>query len=143
MSALAYFLDTNILIYATSFAADHAAKKPIAREWVARSDWGTSSQVLMEFYANAKQPRHGMGADIAREFIDTIIAYRQIQAITPSVVHQALDLLQRYSLSHWDAAVLMAAKALGAPIVISEDMGHGQSYDGITVINPFLPVHNA
>jgi predicted nucleic acid-binding protein len=40
-----YFLDTNILIYATSLADDHAAKRPLARSWVARADWGLSTQV--------------------------------------------------------------------------------------------------
>ena len=96
-----YFLDTNILIYATSLATDHATKRPAARNWVARTDWGLSTQ--------------------DRE-----------------LVLAALSLRNRYNLSHWDAAILCAAARLGAHTVISEDLSHGQRYDGITVLNPFL-----
>jgi len=34
------FPDTNILVYATSLAADHGAKRDAARSWVACADWG-------------------------------------------------------------------------------------------------------
>ena len=120
-----YFLDTNILIYATSLATDHATKRPAARNWVARTDWGLSTQVLMEFYANARQARHGLLPTAPQTFVERIAASR-------------LSLRNRYNLSHWDAAILCAAARLGAHTVISEDLSHGQRYDGITVLNPFL-----
>jgi predicted nucleic acid-binding protein len=50
-----YFLDTNVLVYATSLAADHAPKREAARAWAARTDWGVSTQVLMELYAQARR----------------------------------------------------------------------------------------
>jgi len=134
-----YFLDTNVLIYATSLAADHAVNKPAARAWVERSDWGVSSQVLMEFYANARQARHGLAPTAAQEFVERIAARRAVQAIDKQLVLDALSLRHRHFLSHWDAAILCAARRLGAHTVISEDMQHGHSYDGITVHNPFLP----
>ena len=71
-----YFLDTNILIYATSLADDHAAKRPLARSWVARADWGLSTQVLMEFYANARQARHGLLPTAAQAFVERLAACR-------------------------------------------------------------------
>ncbi|MFA7267803.1 MAG: PIN domain-containing protein [Sterolibacterium sp.] len=138
MSAV-YFLDTNILIYATSLAPGHAAKAPRARQWVARGDWGVSAQVLMEFYANARQPKHGLLPTAAQRFIERIAARRPIQAVDKDLVLDALHLRHRYNLSHWDAAILVAARRLGAHTVISEDLGHGQNYDGVTVTNPFLP----
>ena len=54
------------------------------------------------------------------------------------LVLAALSLRNRYNLSHWDAAILCAAARLGAHTVISEDLSHGQRYDGICVLNPFL-----
>ena len=49
----------------------------------------------------------------------------------------AVDLHQRFQVSYWDAAILAAAKRLGCHTVFSEDMNDGQSYDGVTVVNPF------
>ena len=133
-----FFLDTNILIYATSLAADHAGRKAIARTWVRRDDWGLSTQVLMELYANARQPRHGLPPAAPRQLVERIAASRPVQAIDRELVLEALALRERYRLSHWDAAILCAARRLGAHTVISEDLAHGQDYDGVTVFNPFL-----
>jgi len=133
-----YFLDTNLLIYATSLAADHAQKKPLARAWVERTDWGVSTQVLMEFYAQARQPRHGLLPTAAEDFVRELAASRPVQAVDTPLVLEALRLRNRRYLSHWDAAILVAARLLGARYVVSEDMAHDEDYDGVTVINPFL-----
>ena len=37
----------------------------------------------------------------------------------------------------WDAMVLTTAIKAGASVLWSEDLNHGQSYDGIVVRNPF------
>ena len=37
-----------------------------------------------------------------------------------------------------DAVILAAAKRLGCHTVYSEDLNHGQDYDGVRVVNPFL-----
>jgi predicted nucleic acid-binding protein len=133
-----YFLDTNILIYATSLATDHAAKRPVARGWMARTDWAISTQVLMEFFANARQARHGLLPTAPQQFVERISASRPVQAVDRELVLAALSLRHRYNLSHWDAAILCAAARQGAHTVISEDLAHGQSYDGVTVRNPFI-----
>ena len=133
-----YFLDTNILIYATSRAMDHESRRAIAREWVARDDWGLSTQVLMEFYANARQPRHGLPPDAPQRLVETFASRRPVQAMDRHIVLEALALRERHRLSHWDAAILCAARRLGCHTVISEDLNHGQNYDGIVAANPFL-----
>jgi predicted nucleic acid-binding protein len=50
----------------------------------------------------------------------------------------AIDLQQRYSLSIWDAMVVHSAARLMCQVIWSEDMSHGQVYEGIRLINPFL-----
>jgi predicted nucleic acid-binding protein len=135
-----YFLDTNILIYATSLAADHAHKRDIARQWVMREDWGLSTQVLMEFYANARQPRHGLSPDAPRQMVSYFATQREVQGMDATLVLEALQLRERYPLSHWDAAILCAARRLGTRILISEDLNNGQNYDGVIVKNPFISV---
>ena len=137
MTEAPYFLDTNILIYATSQAADHLGKRDLARRWVGRSDWGVSTQVLMEFFAQARQARHGLLPTAAQDFIERIAAKRPVVAVDKGVVLDALALRHRHYLSHWDAAILCAARRLGARTVVSEDMESGRNYDGVTVLNPF------
>lgn len=136
--AVDYFLDTNILIYATSLADSHAGKREVARQWLARSDWGVSTQVLMEFYANARRPEHGLPPTAAEDFVIAMARHRPVQPVDAATVLDALRLRNRRYLSHWDAAILCAARRLGAHTVISEDMEHGGNYDGVAVVNPFL-----
>jgi predicted nucleic acid-binding protein len=132
-----FFLDTNVLIYATSLAADHAPKREAARAWVARSDWGVSTQVLMEFFAQARQPRHGLLPTAAQAFVERIAVRRPVVPVDREIVLQALALRHRHYLSHWDAAILCAARRLGAHTVVSEDMAPGVDYGGVTVLDPF------
>ena len=49
----------------------------------------------------------------------------------------ALDTRRRFQLSYWDAAIIEASRALGCAEVLSEDLGDGQDYGGVRVINPF------
>ncbi|HVV01665.1 MAG TPA: hypothetical protein VHH88_09915 [Verrucomicrobiae bacterium] len=47
------FLDSNVLLYAAANVHKEAAKKEAALRLIAESDFGTSVQVLGEFYDNA------------------------------------------------------------------------------------------
>lgn len=139
MPTAPYFLDTNILVYATSLADDHLPKREAARSWLARSDWGVSTQVLMELYAQARQPRHGLLPTAAQALVERIAASRPVVAVDRDTVLEALALRHRHYISHWDAAILCAARRLGAHTVVSEDMIPGQDYGGVRVLNPFQP----
>lgn len=54
------------------------------------------------------------------------------------MVLTAIEYHQRFFVSYWDGAILAAAKALGCDTVYTEDLNHGQDYDGVRVENPFL-----
>jgi len=58
--------------------------------------------------------------------------------IQPDHILQAIGVESRYQISFWDSLILVGAKAAQAVLVLSEDMGHGQTYDGVRVENPFL-----
>ena len=135
--AVAWFLDTDILVYATSLAPDHLARREVARAWVARPDWGVSTQVLMELFAQTRQPRHGLLPTAAQALVERIAARRPVIAVDRDTVLEALALRHRHYLSHWDAAILCAARRLGAHTVVSEDLAPGQDYGGVRVLNPF------
>ncbi|MGC2527727.1 MAG: hypothetical protein WA639_08260 [Candidatus Acidiferrum sp.] len=42
----------------------------------------------------------------------------------------------RYVISFWDALVVQAAGSCGAEVIYSEDLGDGQNYGEVRVINP-------
>ena len=56
---------------------------------------------------------------------------------TPGLYRQAIRLADRYGVHPYDAAILAAARELGAKRVLSEHLADGQEYDGVTVVNPF------
>ena len=60
-----------------------------------------------------------------------------IQPISVEVFGTAAEIVDRYGISYWNAAILAAARLLGCDAVYSEDLNEGQSYDGVVVINPF------
>jgi len=93
--ATAYFLDTNILVYATSLAS------------------------------------------AAQALVERIAARRPVVPVDRDTVLEALALRHRHYLSHWDAAILCAARRMGAHTVVSEDLAPGQDYGGVRVLNPF------
>jgi predicted nucleic acid-binding protein len=133
------FLDTNILLYA-ALGRDHAGHRwDRAREIALTEDYCTSGQVLAEFYNIAtRKGAPPLSPDKAREWV-RVIAMKPCQAITSDVVVAGIDLARRYRLSYWDGAIIAAAEQIGARVLYSEDLNHGQTYGSVRVENPFLP----
>jgi predicted nucleic acid-binding protein len=133
------FIDTNILLYAASTDPGEADKRARAREVLAGVGWGLSVQVLQELYVNLVRPsRCAMSHEDAVALIRQLVR-RPVVATDTALVLAALDVKQRYQLSYWDAAIIAAARALGASVLYSEDLNHGQDYGGVWVENPLRP----
>ncbi len=60
----------------------------------------------------------------------------EIVVNTAESVVQALEIEGRYKISFWDALLVQAAGSCGAEVIYSEDLGEGQSYGEVRVINP-------
>lgn len=131
------FLDTNIFLYAGSNAPEDVRKKQIASTIIASVDFAISTQVVQEFIANAlgKKPLGftESGIEAALESLRSIT----VLPVTYGLVLQAWKLHLRHAISQWDATILAAALELGCHTLYSEDLNHGQSYDGVKVVNPF------
>jgi predicted nucleic acid-binding protein len=56
----------------------------------------------------------------------------------PSVVDHALDLADRFTLSHWDSMLLGACRAANVTTLFTEDMGAPRTIDTVQLINPLL-----
>jgi predicted nucleic acid-binding protein len=133
------FVDTNILLYTIDDDPASAAKRDLAQKLLLSERWGWSAQVAAEFFVNATSPKRPfrLSSADAAAFVETWLAYPTLP-ITPDLVRAAISIHQRFQLSYWDAAILGAAKRLGCHTVYSEDLNHGQDYDGVRVVNPFL-----
>ncbi|MBK8322263.1 MAG: PIN domain-containing protein [Betaproteobacteria bacterium] len=134
---IAHCLDTNVLLYAISRNPREAAKARIAREWIAREDWGVSAQALQEFYVNAVRAPQTLRHEDAVAMIAEIADSRPVAVVDAALVRQALHLKGRYGLAYWDAAIVAGAHRLGAAVLVSEDLSDGQDYAGVRVLNPF------
>jgi predicted nucleic acid-binding protein len=136
---LAAFVDSNVLVYAVS--NDEPEKQGRAREIVARGFkegcFAISTQVMFEVYVNVTQKaKIGLPPRDALEYVQAFTEWPVVE-MTPEMVLSALGLAQRSKISPWDAAILEAARQAGCKRVLSEDLGDGQIYGGITVENPF------
>lgn len=132
------FLDTNILLYSISTAAGEAAKRARAIALLDRDDCAVSVQVLQEFYVQATRLSRpdAIPHALAAGLIGTWLRFA-VQDNTVAVMQGALEIKAAHGFSYWDSAIIAAARALGCGELFSEDMSHGRSIDGVTIINPF------
>ncbi len=131
------FFDTNVLVYAAVGTGKDESKRRRALALIEAEDFGTSAQVLQEFFVTVvKKVSRPLSAVQALEWIEQLTAF-PCQAIDHQVVRIAIEQAERYAISYWDAAILVAAEALGAETVYSEDLNAGQRYGHVRVVNPF------
>ncbi len=132
------FVDTNVLVYAAEERIPSPRKTLIARELLLQRDLVISVQVLNEFVANARHP--GKLAFTPEQEDDWLVRFLQfeIAPLTLETFLTAKRLHQDHRISHWDSLILAAATGMKCAIVYTEDLNHGQDYDGLIVINPFI-----
>ncbi|MGF1657682.1 MAG: PIN domain-containing protein [Verrucomicrobiales bacterium] len=132
------FLDSNILLYAASKDPADVAKSTRAAELISDTHFGVSLQVAQEFYHNARIKARLAITPAQAEAILGLLLARPLVVTDAALFAKARSLCNRYQLRYWDAAILAAALRIRAPVLYSEDLNHGQHYDSVRVINPFL-----
>ena len=121
--------------------ATETAKQPVARAAISdlwRHRTGTlSTQVLQEFYVTAtrKLARPLTRAE-ARDVIELYSAW-PVVTINSSLLLAATRIEELHQLSFWDALILEAARVAGAQVLLTEDLHHGRTIDGVRIENPF------
>lgn len=132
------FFDSNIFLYAASKDQADAEKSRCAARLIAEKRFGISIQVAQEFYHNARiKARLAITAEQSEKLIGLLLS-RPMVMMDVELFASARRICERYQLRYWDAAIVAAAARLGAPVLYSEDLSHGQDYGGVRVINPFL-----
>lgn len=132
------FFDTNILLYAAEVDPEDGEKGAVAVSLMDREQGGLSVQVLQEFFTQATRPsrKQPLPIDAAMRFIESWRRF-PVQDLTIAIFDSALGIHLRHRFSYWDSAIIAAARALGCETLYSEDMSHGRSIEGLTIINPF------
>jgi len=133
------FFDTNVLVYCTDITTPE--KQLRARSLVAKSaadgEAVVSTQVLIELF-HALTRKQKMPPATAQTLTAAYGAWSVIDS-NVTLVEGAMERSIRNRLSIWDAMVIEAALRAGAQTLYSEDLTHGQRFDKLTMVNPFLP----
>jgi len=132
------FLDTNIFLYVVSRAEADQSLKQTAQRLIAESDFGVSVQILQEFMDVTLRKRQlGLSLEEITGMVYYMATYPVVET-SVALARRAFDMKNRYQIRYWDAAILAAASELGCHTLYSENFIHGQDYDGVHVVNPFL-----
>jgi len=133
-------LDTNILAYAEG--VNDAARQARALEVIAGLDASlivVPVQVLGELY-RVLTVKAGRSPDDARA---AILSWRDALATrdtSATALLAAMDLVVDHKMSFWDALILAVAAEAGCRILLTEDLGEGFTWRGVTVVNPFAKI---
>ena len=135
----AYFIDTNLLLYAQDREAPEKAKRVV--EWLGaladRDSIVISPQVLNEYAHNIIRKFQHVGADRLLSELGFMQQWCRAQTNCHTAIH-ALRIHRRYRFSFYDSCLVASALEYGCDVFLSEDMSHGQRIAGMQIINPFL-----
>jgi predicted nucleic acid-binding protein len=139
---VAYFLDTNILVYAYDRSAGqkHNLAVQLLEGFWENENGCISIQVLQEFFVTVtRKLAKPLDLLTARQIVADLAQWR-LHAPKASDLLQAIDLQQSYQLAFWDAQVVQSAASLGCKQLLTEDLNHSQVYGNVQVINPFKEI---
>ncbi|MCA1529683.1 PIN domain-containing protein [Bradyrhizobium yuanmingense] len=127
------FIDTNILVY----AQQSGPKATISRDLIARGG-SISVQVLNELINVLRKKDNRSWRDIELVLDDVDAALDPALPLTAATTRAALALARDHGFSYYDALIIAAAIEAGCDVLYSEDLQHGRSIGGLTIVNPFL-----
>jgi len=131
------FVDTNVLLYAISSDPNEAAKADRAAALLNEPDLAFSVQVLQEFYVQAT--RASAEVPVAHQaavaLMNALLRF-PVQETTVPLMQAALVARARWQIDYWDAAIVEAARALSCDTLLTEDLQHGQDFNGVLVVDP-------
>jgi predicted nucleic acid-binding protein len=134
-----FFIDTNILVYAFDRSAGdkHRLASQLVEQCWQHENGCISIQILQEFFVTVTRKIVApLDLTTTRQIISDLAQWRMHSPDIGDLL-QAIDLLQSYPLSCWDAMVVQSAARLHCTHLFSEDLNHGQVYGNVQVINPF------
>jgi len=137
-SASRAFIDTNILVYTDDprDLAKQSAAKRLVEDHLRRRTGVVSIQVLQEYFVSSTG-KLKLPADLAKRRVEVLATLHVVEPAAGDVL-AAIDLYRLYRLSFWDALILHSAKRAACRVLLTEDLEHGQTIDGVRIVNPFI-----
>lgn len=134
------FVDTNVFVYADDDSAGDKRERAreILAELIPAGRAVVSTQVLQEYFVVATK-KLKLPADRARQRIE-LLAKLDVIVVRPELVLGAIDLHRLHGFSFWDALVVRCASSAACARLLSEDLQHGQTVDGVRIESPFAAV---
>jgi predicted nucleic acid-binding protein len=135
------FLDTNVLVYV--FDRRQAQRHAAARELLERGQRERSAvishQVVQETLSVlTRKLRPALSAQDADSVLTDVLLPLWTVSPTAALYRSGLILQARYGFSFYDSLIVAAALEAGCRRLLSEDLQHGQTIDGLSIENPFL-----
>ncbi|MEX0641723.1 MAG: PIN domain-containing protein [Pirellulales bacterium] len=136
-------VDTNILVYAVDATEPVKSTRAIEllselarREVPLVVPWQVAAEFLAclrRWEAAGRIGRGDVDAYLRRFVLSLPVVYPTVGSLS-----LALDLSQRFSMSHWDSMLVAACIEAGVNTLYSEDLSANALYASVKVINPFV-----
>jgi predicted nucleic acid-binding protein len=130
-------LDTNVLAYAEGVNGEERKETAllILREF-AEHELLVPTQALGELFVVLTRKAKRDAAEARNAVLGWSDSFPLIDT-TPSVLHEAMELVASHRLAFWDSVMLAAAAQADCRMLLSEDMQHGFTWRGVTIQDPF------
>ncbi|KYK46447.1 PIN domain-containing protein [Bradyrhizobium sp. 191] len=126
------FFDSNILIYA--YSTDIRRQRALT---MIAGGGVISAQVLNEF-TNVLRKKQKQDWPVIEAAVQSLrFRFPDIAPLTSDTHTAALALARDHNLAFYDALIVAAAIEAGCDTLYSEDLQHGRSFSGLTIVNPF------
>ena len=129
-------VDTNILIYVND--PRDPTKQAIASSLIASMTEGVLLwQVACEYLAASRKLEPlGYNRVQAWQYVRDLQQVWHTALPTWSVLNRAEDLMNRFSLSYWDAMIVASCLEVNVQTLYTQDFGYS-NIDGLSIVNPF------
>ena len=131
MSADKAFIDTNVFIYIQR--TDEPDKTKISEKTIDSFDCFTSTQALNET-CNILTKKYPVPKEKVKRVLHSIQESCTMISVTNDYPDKALDYHSKYSISYYDALMIVAALEANCKYLISEDMQDGLVIDKKLII---------
>lgn len=130
-----------MLVYSVNY--DAGDKHFLARDMLMRAVRVSAIltlQALGEFYHVTTRKYRLPSAD-SRAFIDDWTRIFPIVTAQGPALDNAIDAVERHSLSFWDALLWATVEASGSTVLFTEDLQDGRRLGRVSFVNPFDPAN--
>jgi predicted nucleic acid-binding protein len=135
-------LDTNFLAYAEGVGDEvrwRASRKLL--EPLLACEVMLPAQTLGELF-RVLTGKRGLAATQARDAVLSWSDAYEVCDSTRAAFLSAMDLCADHGLQIWDALIVSVAVEAGCRLLLSEDMQHGFTWRGLTIVSPYVePMH--